>query len=261
MSAKSLTGRRILVTRSARQAGKLSNALRELGAEPVEVPVLEIAPPQSYAPLDKALLQLYQYDWLILTSTNTVEALAARAKIIGIVDLSSPNLNVAAVGASTAEAARQAGFNVALVPNSYVSESLVLGLKDKAAGKRILLARAAVARDVIPDVLRAAGADVNVVDAYRNVMPAAAPDHLRAALAAGLDAATFTSSSSITHLREAAERAGIAFPLAGVPAISIGPVTSRTLREHGWPPAAEANTSDIPGLVAATVSMFVHPGK
>jgi uroporphyrinogen-III synthase/uroporphyrinogen III methyltransferase/synthase len=104
---------------------------------------------------------------------------------------------------------------------------------------------------VIPDALREAGAVVDVVDAYRNVLPEGAPILLRQAVAEGLDAATFTSSSSVTHLAEAARAAGVAWPLAGVPAISIGPITSQTLRDLGWPPAAEAEPSDIPGLIAA----------
>ena len=116
-----------------------------------------------------------------------------------------------------------------------------------------MLARAAIARDVIPDALRQAGAEVDVVDAYRNVMPEDAPEQLRQALAAGIDAATFTSSSSVTHLAEAAQAAGIRFPFAGVPAVSIGPITSQTLRELGWEPAVEASPSDIPGLIDAVV--------
>ena len=118
-------------------------------------------------------------------------------------------------------------------------------------GQRFLIARAAIARDVIPNALRAAGATVDVVDAYRNVMPEAAPALLREALGKGIDAATFTSSSSVTHLAEAARQAGIAFPFAGVAAVSIGPITSQTLRELGWEPAAEASPSDVPGLIQA----------
>jgi uroporphyrinogen-III synthase/uroporphyrinogen III methyltransferase/synthase len=137
-----------------------------------------------------------------------------------------------------------------------VAESLIQGLVNQTEGRRILLARAAVARDVIPDALRNAGADVDVVDAYRNVLPEGAPEQLRAALAERIDAATFTSSSSATHLAEASRQTGIAWPLAKVPAVSIGPITSQTLRKLGWEPAAEANPSDIPGLIAAVVSLF-----
>jgi len=101
--------------------------------------------------------------------------------------------------------------------------------------------------------LRAAGATVDAVDAYRNVMPAAAPELLRETLQQGIDAATFTSSSSVTHLAEAAAAAGIGFPFINVAAISIGPVTTQTLRNYGWNPAAEADPSHIPGLLEAVV--------
>jgi uroporphyrinogen-III synthase/uroporphyrinogen III methyltransferase/synthase len=251
-----LAGRRILVTRAAHQAGKLSEGLRALDAEPVEVPVLEIQPPTSFELLDEALRQFNQYDWLILTSANTVRALVERAAELGLALADNAPKQVAAIGDATAAAARKAGFDVALVPDSYLAESLVEKLALRAAGQKILLARAAVARDVLPDALRAAGSLVNVVDAYRNVMPEAAPARLRQALEQGIDAATFTSSSSVTHLAEAARAAGIVFPFAGVCAVSIGPITSQTLRDLGWKPAIEANISDIPGLIAAVVQLL-----
>jgi uroporphyrinogen-III synthase len=254
MTTQPLANRRILVTRGASQASKLSDGLRELGAVPVEVPVLEIVPPESYEPLDGALQNLAQYDWLIVTSANTVQVLSERASFLGVsLDKFAPQ-NVGAVGAATTEAARDAGLTVSVVPESYVAESLVAEIKGQIAGKRILLARAAVARDVIPDALRAAGATVDVIDAYRNILPTAAPQQLRHAYARGLDAATFTSSSSVTHLAEAAEAAGVPFPLKGVRAISIGPITSQTLRGCGWTPASEADPHDVPGLIAAVVS-------
>ena len=308
MTTAPLAGRRILVTRAAHQAGKLSDGLRALGADPVQVPVLEIRPPESFAALDAALRNLAgsptapssttapcpilstslvervgnletsqptvgaAYDWLIFTSANTVRALVERASQLGIslvppspMDMGAPGLDfqtweghssrplVAAIGQATAAAARNAGFTVSLIPESYVAESLVKDLRDQAAGRRILLARAETARDVIPDALRQAGAQVDVVDAYRNVLPESAPEQLRRALGGPIDAVTFTSSSSATNLAEAAHRAGIPFPLLGVPAISIGPITSQTLRELNWEPAAEAAPSDIPGLIAAIV--------
>jgi uroporphyrinogen-III synthase len=256
VSSLPLAGRRVLVTRAAHQAKKLSGGLRALGATPVEVPVLEIRPPQSFAALDAALLGLSSYDWLILTSANTVRPLAERAAALRV-ELAQPaGLKVAAVGEGTANAAREAGLEVALVPESYVAESLVSAVASDSAGKRILLARAAVTRDVIPDALRATGAIVDVVDAYRNVMPEAAPEQLRRAFADGIDATTFTSSSSVTHLADAARAAGIAWPFAGVAAASIGPITSATLRDSGWDPAVEANPSDIPGLIAAVTRLF-----
>ena len=252
--SQALAGRRVLVTRATGQAGKLTDGLGALGVIPVEVPVLEIRPPESLEALDIALRKLESYDWLILTSANAVCAMVERASLVGV-SLSSSTARpaVAAVGSATCQAARDAGMPVRLTPKDYVAESLVGALSTKAAGARVLLARAAIARDVIPDALRASGATVDVVDAYRNVMPEAAPAQLRAALAGGLDAAAFTSSSSVTHLAKAARIAEVPFPLAGVAAISIGPITSATLREYNWPPAGEAEPHDVSGLIAAVV--------
>jgi len=246
-----LSGRRVLVTRSATQTAKLSDVLRSLGFMPVEVPVLEIVPPESYASLDDALTHLDRYAWLIVTSANTLHAISDRCQLLAVNPARAEGLKVAAIGRATAEAARSFGFRVEIVPDDQVAEGLLEVLRERVGGKKLLLPRAAVARDVLPDALRAAGAIVDVVDAYRNAMPEAAPELLRAALEQGIDAVTFTSSSSVTHLAEAAHAAGVAFPFAGVPAISIGPITSQTLRENGWEPAAEASQSDIPGLVAA----------
>jgi len=256
MTAQPLLNRRILVTRGASQAPRLSDGLRELGAIPIEVPLIEIVPPESYDPLDSALGDLGQYDWLIVTSSNTVRVLAERALLVGISLAKFAPQNLAAVGTATEKAAREAGLSVSFTPKEYVAESLVEELKGKIAGKRLLLARAAIARDVIPDALRAAGATVDIVDAYRNVLPAEAPQQLRHAYARGLDAVTFTSSSSVTHLAEAAEGCGLPFPFPYIPAISIGPITSQTLRDLKWPPAAEAAPHDIPGLIAAVALHF-----
>jgi uroporphyrinogen-III synthase len=244
------------VTRAVHQAGKLRDGLRALGAEPVEVPVIEIGPPESYEPLDAALHQLESYDWLILTSVNAVRVLAERAAALGVSLIQPVGLQVAAIGSSTASAVREAGLSVTFLPEAYMAEGLVEGLAAQVSGRRILLVRAAVARDVIPDALREAGAEVDVVEAYRNVLPKAAPEQLQLVLAEGIDAATFTSSSSATHLAEAARQAGIAWPLAGVLAVSIGPITSRTLRELGWEPTVEADPHDVPGLIGAVVRLL-----
>jgi uroporphyrinogen-III synthase len=247
-----LAGRRVLVTRAAHQAGKLSDGLRTLGAIPVEVPVLEIL----FLPLDDVLRSIPLYDWLIFTSANTVRALGEQCAAAGIV-VRSATVKVAAVGPATATAAREAGWNVVVVPEKYLAEGLVAALGREAAGKRVLLARAEVARDTIPDALRSGGAIVDVVDAYRNVIPEGAPEKLRRALSEGLDAVTFTSSSSVTHLADVARAASVSFPFQSVPAVSIGPITSQTLRESGWEPAAEAGQHDVPGLLEATERVLV----
>ncbi len=248
------------MTRAVQQAGKLSDGLKALGAEPVEVPVLEIRPPESFAALDEALKKLdagrdsQRFDWLILTSANAVATVVDRCRVLGLEVSEMKDLRVAAVGSATAEAARKADFRVTVVPDSYNSEGVVAALGNTILGKRVLLARAKVARDVIPDALTASGALMTVVDAYQTVLPEGASERLVEALRVGVDAATFTSSSSVRNLAEVAREAGVGFPFPGVKAISIGPVTSATLKEFGWEMAGEAEVSDLPALIAAVVT-------
>jgi uroporphyrinogen-III synthase len=248
-----LARRTILVTRARRQAGRLSDELRALGANVLEVPAIEIAPPDSYAALDDALGHLSQYQWLIVTSANGAEALRERMSALGIHAGALAPLQVAAVGASTAQALRDTGLPVAVTPREYVAESLLEALGDRAKGQRVLLARAAVARDLIPDALRAQGATVDVVDAYRTVIPAESVTAVRTIFGPGghpPDAATFTSSSTVTNFLALLREADVAAP-ATMKAVSIGPITSATLRENGWEPAAEADPHDLSGLVEA----------
>ncbi len=268
MTAAPLAGRRILVTRAPHQAGELVRLLREHDAIPVEVPVLEIAPPQDFASLDAALAALADrknassqpaFDWLLLTSANAVQAMVARAAALGLPLPASHTGGVpaiAAIGKATAAAARQAGFSVSLVPEQAVGESLAAALAPLVPGRRVLLVRAAAARDILPDSLRAAGATVVLAEAYRNVVPESSIPLLAQAAEQGMDAATFTSSSSVTHLAALAAAAGLEFPLRPLPAISIGPITTATLLQHNWSPAAEAASADIPALLDAAKSIF-----
>ena len=251
-----LTGKSILVTRAQQQAGKLSDALRELGASVIELPVIEIVPPDSYKPIDDALQQLSVYDWIIFTSANTAQVFAERSRIFGVkVDVFS-NLNTVAIGSATAAAMAEQGIRVDLVPDRYVAESVVDALETRVRGSRILLARAKIARDIIPEALTNAGAQVDVVEAYQTVVPADSAQRVREMFgrsAYAIDAVTFTSSSTVNNFVTLLKQAGVAIPLHGVKACSIGPVTSATLRECGWEPSIEAEQFDIPGLVAATV--------
>jgi uroporphyrinogen-III synthase len=252
-----LTGRRILVTRARHQAGQLSEKLRALGAEVIEIPTIQIVPPASYEELDRALGSLPRYQWLIVTSANGAKALGERMDALGISASAFGHLKVAAVGSATARALQQMGFPIAVTPEEYVAESLVEALGNQVAGKRILLARAAVARDVIPDTLLAGGAMVDVVDAYRTVIPdesVTAVRELFGSAGALPDIATFTSSSTVTNYLNLLRASGITVP-ADLPAVSIGPITSGTLRENGWEPAAEADPHDLSGLVAAVVKV------
>lgn len=254
MSNLPLTGRRILVTRARHQAGQLSIELQKLGAESIEVPAIKIVQPESFAALDAALLDPHQFDWLIVTSANAARAIRERCDTLGVAPANLSHLKIAAIGAPTASALGEAGLFVSITPKQYVAESLLEALGQQAANSRVLIARAAVARDVIPETLAQQGARVTIADAYRTVIPQDSVSQI-AQLFAGLppDAATFTSSSTVTNFFSLLRAAGFDKPPEGVLAISIGPVTSQTLRDHGWEPAAEADPHDIPGLVAATV--------
>ncbi|HSY01623.1 MAG TPA: uroporphyrinogen-III synthase [Acidobacteriaceae bacterium] len=255
-SSLPLAGRTILVTRARHQAGRLAEALRQVGAEVVEIPAIAIVPPDSYAELDRALGNLAQYAWLIVTSANAVEALRARLAVVGIPAEALAHLKIAAVGSATAAALRELGLAVAVTPAEYVAESLVEAVGSRADGQRVLLARAAVARDVIPDALRTRGATVDVVDAYRTVIPEESVTAIRTIFGPNgrvPDAATFTSSSTVTNFAALLRAADVVAP-AGMKTVSIGPVTSGTLRELGWEPAAEADPHDLAGLVAAVTN-------
>jgi len=249
-----LAGRTIVVTRPRRQASRLSRELEALGACVIELPTIEIVPPDSYEPLDAALRDLQRYEWLIVTSANTARVLGERLALVHFDPSSFPG-QVVAVGAATAAALREAGFRVGLVPAKYVAESVVDALRDRVAGSRVLLARAAVARDVIPDELRRMGSVVDVVDAYRTIVPEESAGLVRG-IFMGLplpDAVTFTSSSTVTNFFHLLGEAGLCSAPPGIRALSIGPVTSATLREIGWEPAVEADPHNVDGLVEAAV--------
>lgn len=221
----------------------------------LEIPAIALEPPDSYAPLDAVLRDIRAYQWLIVTSANGVEALRARMAALGVAPDQFAHLQIAAVGSATAAALRDAGLAVTLTPREYVAESLVEALGDRVSGQRVLLARAAVARDIIPDALRARGASVEVVDAYQTVIPSESVTAIGTLFSSARrppDAATFTSSSTVTNFLALAEAAGAVRP-PSMKAVSIGPITSATLREHGWHPAAEADPHDLGGLVEAVV--------
>ena len=255
-----LAGCRVLVSRAKKQAGALSNALRELGCEVIEIPFIEIRRPRSYQPLDTALRNLETYDWLILTSVNGVEALFERLARKRLQPSALARLRIATIGPATKKATEERGLSVTVTPEEYVAESVVSALSRRVKNKRVLLVRAKVARDVIPRELRNAGAAVDVIEAYETVVPQASAKLLRTLLANARrrpHAITFTSSSTVRNfvqllgLRSARTALIKSASHNGVHSASIGPVTSATLREFGLPVDIEAKQYTIPGLVAA----------
>ncbi len=251
-----LAGKRIVVTRARSQASSLVVALTELGAEVIELPTIEIVPLESYEVLDEALRNVSRYHWLIVTSANTAKVLAERLAALGLDASVFARLRRVAIGSATARAMLERGIEVDVVPEQYVADSLAAALGRQVSGSRILLARAMVARDVIPDGLRDRGAVVDVVDAYRTVIPDGAVERVREIFSDNSrrpDAVTFTSSSTVRNFFALWRGAGFTGIPGGIAALSIGPITSETLREFAWEPAGEAERHDVNGLSAALV--------
>jgi uroporphyrinogen III methyltransferase/synthase len=226
-----LHGRRIAVTRARAQASVLRARLEELGAAVVEAPAIRIEPLAFDAP------DLASFDLLVLTSANGVErVLPADVRALA-------GVTVAAIGAATAEALSAHGIVADVVPERAVGEALLAELGD-VSGTRALVAAAEGARDVLPDGLAAGGAEVTVLRTYRSV-----PEPVDAEAVLAADLVTFTSSSTVTNLLGAMDGRD----LSGMRAVSIGPVTSASLREAGIEPVAEADPHDVSGLVRAVV--------
>jgi len=254
-SANALLGVRVLVGRARHQASALSQELRKLGATVIEIPFIEIRKPSSFKRLDSALKNLADYDWLILTSANGVEVMWERMTKLRLTKKALKSLRIAAIGPATKKTIEQRGVKVDLVPKEYVAESVVHSLRHRVKGKRVLLVRAKVARDVIPKELRKAGAEMDVVEAYETVVPESSRARLQKALKNPRrrpHVVTFTSSSTV---RNFVELLGAHEPrdtkLAGILMASIGPVTSSTLRELGLRVDIAAKEFAIPGLVVA----------
>ena len=247
-----LFGRRIVVTRAADQAAELSCRLRALGAEPQELPVISLEPPTDPAPLDRAIQNLASYDWVIFTSANGVRFFLNRLDQ-SQQDLRSLRARICVIGPATRKAIEDLHLKVDLMPKEYVAESLIQAFAaENLAGQRVLLPRAAVARDVIPEELAKLGANVDVVEAYCNVVPPDAPARAREIFSAEKkpDWITFTSSSTVKNLIAIAGREAI----EGVRIASIGPVTSSTLCAHGLKVDVEAGQFTIDGLVEAILA-------
>lgn len=243
-----LTGKRVVVTRAEHQAEELARPLRKLGAEVLLCPVIGIAPAIDQAALIQAAQNVNGYDWLVFTSANAVESFAAslpeRASRTGA--------RVAAIGPATAERARSLGFEVTIAAENSVSEGLsaVLAAFDL-DGKRVLIPSAAMTRDLLPGELKRHGAEVTVVEAYRNIVPPGARQRCEAVFLDPLpDWVTFASASAVHNLIQFV----VPSILSGCALGSIGPVTSAALRKYDLMPAVEADPHTIPGIVSAIAS-------
>jgi uroporphyrinogen-III synthase len=243
--------------------------LEALGACPILIPTLEIVAPASYAGLDAALADVTSFDWVIFTSANAVEVFDRRRRVAAGVDLNKPLAapfvtpkKIAVIGPATARAVEGVGLAVDLVPPQYIAESLAEALVPHATGARMLLVRAADARDHLPEALTAAGAAVTVAEAYRNQIPPESVPALQEMFRVPEsypDAITFTSASTARNLVALLEVAGLRLP-SGIVLASIGPITSQTLRELGHEVTVESAVPSISGLIEALLGCLGDPG-
>ncbi len=260
VSSDVLRGKRILVTRARSQALSLVQRIESLGGEVVEFPTIEIRPPESYGPLDQAINQIGSYDWLIFTSVNGVEQFLDRFEKLGknIADLAG--IEVGAIGPETAKRLTATQIQPSLVPKQYQAEGILEALiSETVLGKRILIPRAAKARDILPETLRQWGARVDVVEAYQTVLPQVDVSALCQLLREGtIDMITFTSSSTATNFAAMLRDQDLPGLLSRAVIACIGPITRKTVEDLGMRSEVVSVEFTIPGLVSAMVDYFAR---
>ena len=245
-----LFGKRVLVTRTRAQAGALSELLFREGAQPLEVPTLELETLDDFGELDTAVASLPEYDWVVFTSANAVEAVFGRLASMGRDTRSFRAARVAAIGPTTAASLRSHGIVPDLIAKESVSESLADALRGSGvAGKRVLVPGAESRRDILPEALRDAGASVDEVAAYRTVAADGSRERLAEIVAAGIDVVTFTSSSAVRNLVALLD--GDLGALEAAEVACIGPITAATAREAGLKVDILSQDSTAKGLVEA----------
>lgn len=253
-----LSGKGILVTRSADQAGEFSALLREKGAIVYECPTIAIAPPADTAELDRAITVLPSFDWLILTSVNAVRHFFQRLAAAGLDSRALGRCRVAAVGPKTAAAIRDHGITADLVPADYKAEGVVAAFRDRElAGVRVLFPRADRAREIIPAELAKLGAEVIAPVAYRNVLPDGIPAGTLEALERGsIHCVTFTASSTVRNLAALVGENRLLGLLDGVAVAAIGPITAASCRDLGLEVRIEPEEYTLEAMTEAITRYF-----
>ncbi|MEW6500624.1 MAG: uroporphyrinogen-III C-methyltransferase [Thermodesulfobacteriota bacterium] len=255
-----LFGKRILVTRTREQASELVHRLEDLGADCLEGSTIALVPPDCWTPLDQELNRLAGYDWLLFTSINTIKFFFQRLTELGLDarHLKGPKIGV--VGTATADILQAHGIKADLIPAEFTGEGLAAALIAQGmTGKKVLLPRAAKAREVLPESLTEAGAEVVTVPVYRNVQPADYAEVKKALEDKEIDCITFTSSSTVINFLEmlqCADEAEQERLLAGVKIAVIGPITAKTAQQNGMTIHIQPKTFTIPALVEAILSYY-----
>lgn len=252
-----LSGRRIVVTRPRAQAQRFVDLLEQHGAEVVAFPTIETVPVASYARLDTALAHIDQYHWLLFTSVNGVKYFVERLQTSGTSVDQLRHLQIATIGPETARAVTDLSLRVQAVPEEYRAEALVTVLGN-VRGQRILLPRAAEAREVLPKELQSLGAHVDEIPVYETRRPQTTQtEHLRGLLLqAQIDMVTFTSSSTVRNFVAAFPQEDLSQLLARTRLGCIGPITADTVRENGLTVAVQSEVYTVPGFTEAIVAYF-----
>ena len=258
-----LEGRTVVITRALTQASEFVSELEKYGAKVLVCPTIEITDPQSYARLDEALDDLYGYDWLIFTSANGVDYFLRRLREKQL-DISALDaLRVCAIGEATADRLRSVQIHVDVIPTEFRAEGIYAALEQYVGGRgalsglNFLIPRAAIARDYLPKELEAAGARVDVVVAYRTVVPEGLDrGRLTAMLAAGADCIAFTSSSTVRNLAQLFDTPDLSASLAGIVVACIGDITAATADEYGLSTQIQPSEFTIPALAAAIAEYY-----
>lgn len=259
-----LAGRTIVITRARAQAREFAAQLERSGARVISCPTIEIVAPESYAPLDEAIDNLYGYDWLIFTSVNGVDYFLRRLAERGHETHELDGVRVCAIGEATAARLHEAQVHVDVLPEQFKAEGVFAALKDYLGGMEgfrtlnFLIPRAAAARDYLPRALEEAGARVDVVPAYRTVRPEASELGRVAALLEGgaIDCITFTSSSTVTNFAQLFDTTDLSQLLAGVAIACIGDITANTAANYGLQSTIQPREYTTPALARAIADYF-----
>lgn len=259
--SRALSGKTIVVTRPRSQAEAFVRGIEALGGAVFEFPTIEILPPENYESLDSVIRRIRSYDWIFFTSVNGVRYFWDRFRFLKRNRQDLEGVKIAVIGPETAKALEVVGLSADLVPEEYRAEGILKGLKAaELSHKRVLLPRAAEARDVLPKTLREWGADVDVIEVYRTVAAKSDSDRLRALLMGKkIDMITFTSSSTVTHFTAHFSREDLRQLLGHTTVACIGPITQKTAEDLGIRVDVAAQDYTIPGLTQAIVEYFAAP--
>lgn len=251
---KPLAGIRMMVTRSRQQAGELITQLEALGGEAYAFPLIKMVPPRDTSPLDQAIFQLADYDWVMFTSVNGVRFFLERMRALKV-PFERLTARLAAVGPKTAAELTKHGWKVDLIPSDYVAEGMLVSLKEELKpGERVLLPRADIARKLLPEELSRMGMEVAEVDVYQTVIDGEQAPEAAEYLSQGrIDVIAFTSSSTVSYFLEAMAPYGGAALLGNVRIACIGPITAQTAKAHGLHPDIVAEEYTVEGLMEALI--------